>query len=179
MAVVYRCVGMLTVDVVVFFRSYGIFHSQDYFSTFRLRLWQTSSGVVAVGVFAATKAQDQDCMLGVVAIRSLPIPEFLVMSVRAVWDLGLSCCKRILFRLTNAGSQNFMNSFQLLRIKIRIDCTPVWNKLPVNRTFKIPPDTHYFGADTDFFNDDFGRLTGTEPLFRGVRVAVVDPFFIT
>ena len=34
-------------------------------------------------------------------------------------------------------------------------------------------------APTDFFNDDFGRLTGTEPLFRGVRVAVIDPFFIT
>ena len=54
MAVVYRCVGILTVDVVVFFRSPGVFHSQDSFpSTFRPRLWETSSGVVAVGVFAA------------------------------------------------------------------------------------------------------------------------------
>ena len=36
MAVVYRCVGILTVNVVVFFRSPGIFHSQDSFpSTFR------------------------------------------------------------------------------------------------------------------------------------------------
>ena len=53
MAVVYRCVGILTVDVV-FFRSPGVFHSQDSFpSTFLPRLWETSSGVVAVGVFAA------------------------------------------------------------------------------------------------------------------------------
>ena len=28
------------------------------------------------------------------------------------------------------------------------------------------------------FNDDFGRLLGTEPLFRGIRVAVIYPFFI-
>ena len=55
MAVVYRCVGILTVDVVVFFfRSPGVFHSQHSFpSTFRPRLWETSSGVFAVGVFAA------------------------------------------------------------------------------------------------------------------------------
>ena len=55
MVVVYRCVGILTVDVVVFFfQSPGVCHSQDSFpSTFRPRLWETSSGVVAVGVFAA------------------------------------------------------------------------------------------------------------------------------
>ena len=54
MAVVYRCVGILTVYVVVFFQSPGIFHSQDSLpSTFCPRLWETSSGVVAVGVFAA------------------------------------------------------------------------------------------------------------------------------
>ena len=53
MAVVYRCVGSLTVDVV-FFRNPGVFHSQDSFpSTFRPRLWETSSGEVAVDVFAA------------------------------------------------------------------------------------------------------------------------------
>ena len=53
MAVIYQCVGILTVDVV-FFRSPGIFHSRDSFpSTFRPRLWETSSGVVAVDVFAA------------------------------------------------------------------------------------------------------------------------------
>ena len=32
---------------------------------------------------------------------------------------------------------------------------------------------------TDYFNDDFGRLTWNEPLFRGVSIAVIDPFFIT
>ena len=54
MAVVYRCVGILTVDVVVFFRNPDVFHSQDSFpSTFRPRLWETSSGEVAIGVFAA------------------------------------------------------------------------------------------------------------------------------
>ena len=53
MAVVYRCVGILTVDVI-FFRSPGFFHSQDSFPlTFHPWLWETSSGVVAVGVFAA------------------------------------------------------------------------------------------------------------------------------
>ena len=58
MAVVYRCVGILTVDVV-FFRSLSVFHSQDSFpSTFRPRLWETSSGVVAVGVFAAVARRE-------------------------------------------------------------------------------------------------------------------------
>ena len=39
---------------VVFFRSPDVFHSQDSFpSTFHPRLWETSSGVVAVGVFSA------------------------------------------------------------------------------------------------------------------------------
>ena len=52
MAMVYSCVRILTVDVV-FFRSPGVFHSQDSFPlTFRPRLRETSSGVVAVGVFA-------------------------------------------------------------------------------------------------------------------------------
>ena len=52
MAVVYQCVGILTVDIVVF-------HSQDSFpSTFRSRLWETSSGVVAVGVFAAESRRE-------------------------------------------------------------------------------------------------------------------------
>ena len=58
MAVVYQCVGILTADVV-FFRSPGIFHSQDSFpSTFHPRLWETSSGVVAVGVFAAVARRE-------------------------------------------------------------------------------------------------------------------------
>ena len=56
MAVVYQCVGILTVDVV-FFRSPSVFHSQDSFpSTFRPHLWETSSRVVAVGVFAAEQS---------------------------------------------------------------------------------------------------------------------------
>ena len=60
MAVVYTYVGILTVDVV-FFRSPGVFHSQDLFpSMFRPRLWETSSGVVAVGVFAAEARRKQD-----------------------------------------------------------------------------------------------------------------------
>ena len=52
---------------------------------------------------------------------------------------------------------------------------------------QTPSETHLqnatrhtilLGAEPIFFNDDFGRLTGSEPLFRGVRVAVIDPFFI-
>ena len=58
MAVVYRCVGILTVEVVIFFRSPGVFLSQDYCpSTFCPRLWETSSGVVALGVFAAENCE--------------------------------------------------------------------------------------------------------------------------
>ena len=66
-----------------------------------------------------------------------------------------------------------MNLFQFLRIKI--DCMPISNKLPVNHTFKIPPDTqHCFGAKLFF-----SRLTGTESLFQGIRVVVIDAFCIT
>ena len=55
---VYRYVGILTVDVV-FFRSPGVFHSQDSFpSTFRPRLLETSSGVVTVGVFTAESRRE-------------------------------------------------------------------------------------------------------------------------
>ena len=58
MAVDHRCVGILTVDVVVFFRSPSVFRSRDSFpSTFRSRLWETFSGVVAVGVFAAENCE--------------------------------------------------------------------------------------------------------------------------
>ena len=54
------CVGILTVDIVVFFRSPGVFHSQDSFpSTLCPRLWETSSGVVAVDVFAADARREQ------------------------------------------------------------------------------------------------------------------------
>ena len=53
MAVVHRHIGILTVGVIIF-QSPGIFHSQDSFPlTFRPHLWETSSGVVIVGVFAA------------------------------------------------------------------------------------------------------------------------------
>ena len=54
MAGVYRYVGILTVYAVVFFQSAGVFHSQDSFpSMFHPQLWETSSRVVTVGVFAA------------------------------------------------------------------------------------------------------------------------------
>ena len=67
MAVVYRCVGILTVDVVGFFRSPGVFHSQDSFpSTFRPRLWETSSGMVAIGVFAAEARSSRHCALNAI-----------------------------------------------------------------------------------------------------------------
>ena len=39
--------------------------------------------------------------------------------------------------------------------------------------------TTFLWYQISFFNDDFGRLTGTEPLFRGIRVEVIDPFYIT
>ena len=59
MAVVRRFIEILTVGVL-FFASRGVFHSQDSVpSTFRPRLWETSSGVVAVGVFAAEPPKSQ------------------------------------------------------------------------------------------------------------------------
>ena len=58
MAVVYRYIRILTFGVV-FFRSPGIFHSQASFpSMFRPRLWETSSGVVAVSVFVAEASKE-------------------------------------------------------------------------------------------------------------------------
>ena len=68
-----------------------------------------------------------------------------------------------------------MNSVQLLRINVRV----VWNKLPAVTPSNSTRLTTLPLGRTDFFNDNFGTLTGTEPLFRGVRVAVIDPFFIT
>ena len=65
MAVVYRYIGILTFDVL-FFQSPGIFHSQESFlSTFVPKLKETSSGVVAVGVFAAENCEivHLDCIL--------------------------------------------------------------------------------------------------------------------
>ena len=47
----------------------------------------------------------------------------------------------------------------------------------VDHTFKIPPDTQFCGQ-TNLFYGDFGRLTGTEPMFWSVRVAVIDPLYI-
>ena len=61
-------------------------------------------------------------------------------------------------------------------MQIRIDCTPVWNKLPwitPSKFFNITLRPNRF-----FSNDDFGSLTGTESLFRGVRGAVIYPLFI-
>ena len=53
MAAVHRYIQILAVGVL-FFQSQGIFHSQDSFPlTFRPWLWETSSGVLAAGVFAA------------------------------------------------------------------------------------------------------------------------------
>ena len=72
-----------------------------------------------------------------------------------------------------------MNSFHLLRIKIRMNFTPVWNKLLLNHTFKIPPTQHFFGAEQIYFNDNFDKQTGTKLLLRGVGFAVIDPFSIT
>ena len=68
----------------------------------------------------------------------------------------MSCCKITLFRLTN----------------LRISVSKFHELVPVVEN--KDPQQHY--GPNGFFNDDFGKLTGTEPLFRGVRVAVIDPF---
>ena len=71
-----------------------------------------------------------------------------------------------------------MNSFKLLRIKIRIDCTSVWNKLPVIHAIKIlPRHSTLLWSRTVFLR--LSQFDGDRPLARGVRVAVIDPFFVT
>ena len=97
----------------------------------------------------SVKVQDQGCMLGMVAVCFLQIPEFLS------WLFLCSIWSRIVLLQENSISVNLCwvspsqtNSVHLLRMKIRIDCTPVWKNLPVNHTFKLPPDTqHYFRAE--------------------------------
>ena len=85
---------------VLFFRSHGVFHSQDSFpSTFRPRLWETSSGVVAVGVFAA------ECRL-LPKLRRLPFSGFLPLDVSspAVGDILRSgCCRCVRCRVSSSS----------------------------------------------------------------------------
>ena len=91
---------------------------------------------------------------------SNPPNSWIFTVFRAVWGLELSYCKRTLLRLTNAG-------FQLLRILIRIDLMPVWNKLPVNHTFKIPPDTEdHFGDEPILFTITLAGWRGPNKCFE-------------
>ena len=103
-----------------------------------------------------------------------------VMVIRILWGLALSCCKRTLFQLTNAGIS--VSKFHEL--------VPVVENKDPHRLHacleQTPSESHLRNSirhtllwgRTDFFNDDFGRLAGTEPLFWGVRVGVIDPIFI-
>ena len=106
-----------------------------------------------------------------------------VMVVHAVWGLALFCFKRTLFRLTNDGYISVSKFHELVPV--------VENKDP-NRLHahleQTPSESHLQNSTrhttllwdrTNFFFNDDGRLMGTEPLFQGVRVAVIDPFFIT
>ena len=64
MAVVRWYIEILTADIL-FFRSPGVFHSQDSFpSKFRPRSWETFSGVAAVGVFAAETHRELSARVG-------------------------------------------------------------------------------------------------------------------
>ena len=57
------------------------------------------------------------------------------------------------------------------RLHTRLEQTPSESHIQNSTTH-----TELLWDRNDFFNDDFGTLTGTEPLFRGVRFAVTGPF---
>ena len=71
------------------------------------------------------KAQDQGCVLSVVAVRFLPIPEFLSWLFVQYGVSHSPAARELYFSSLKISSRNFMNSLQLLRIKSSIDCTPV------------------------------------------------------
>ena len=73
------------------------------------------------------KVQNQGCMLGVVAVRFLPNSEIVIV-FRAVWDLALSCYKRTLFLLTNAG-------YFVLKISWTRPCCWEWRSSSTARPF--------------------------------------------
>ena len=54
------------------------------------------------------------------------------------------------FDTSDTQSQHFMKSFHLLKIKIGIDCMPVWNKFPVNHTSIFHQTHNIFGVDAIF-----------------------------
>ena len=123
------------------------------------------------------KGQDQGCMMGVVVDRFLTITEFLSWFVQ----YGLSHCpaaRELYFCWLMLGIS--VTKFQELvpvvvnRLHTYLEQTPSESHLQ-NST----RHTTLRWSRTYFCNDDFGRLTGTEPLFRVVRVAVIDQFFIT
>ena len=98
MAMVYRCVGILTVDVV-FFRSPSVFHSQDSFpSTFRPRPCETFSSSAVGDIFRSGRcrcvrcsgSQNPDCRCRLLPkSRRLPFSGFLPPDVSspAVGDI--------------------------------------------------------------------------------------------
>ena len=68
----------------------------------------------------------------------------------------------------------FHNLIPVLRTKLCIDCTPVWNKLPMNYVIKIPPGILYYFRDEPFFNDEIDgnratvfrrQVCGNGPIF--------------
>ena len=104
-------------------------------------------------------------MLGEIAVRFLPIPEFLSW---LIVQYGVSNCLL---------QDNYISKFHEL-------VPAAENKDPhrLHERFEqtSSEQTHNITLGPNlFFNDDFGRLAGSEPLFRGVRVAVMDQCFYT
>ena len=94
----------------------------------------------------------------------------------------MSCCKRVLFLLTNAGYPRLKRSWTRSSSWERRSASTA-RPFGINFQWIIPSkfhQTHNITLEPNrFFSDNFDRLTGTESLFLGVRVAVMDPFFIT
>ena len=134
-----------------------------------------------IGTDSNLKAQDQRCMLGVVAVRFLPIPEYLS------WlfvQFGVAHClaaREIIFGQLMLGI-SVSKFHELVPVVENKDSHPLHTRLK-----QTPSESHLQNATRHttlllgrtIYNDDFGWLTETEPLFRGVRVAAIDPFFIT
>ena len=100
------------------------------------------------------------------------------MVVCAVWGLALSCCKRTLFPLTNAGYLHL--KFHKLIVVENKDLHTRFEHIPKEtRLHNSIRHTVLLWGRTDLFNEGFGKLMGNEPLFRGISVAVIDPFFTT
>ena len=127
------------------------------------------------------KLQDQGCTLGVVAVQFLPIPEFLSW---LFLQYAVSHCpapRELYFGYLMLGIS--VSKFHKLIPDVgNKDLHWQHARLETPNESHLQNSTRHtllLWGQTKFFNDDFSRLMGTKPLFWRIRIAVIDPFFIT